>query len=168
MLPLRRVAAFVLDYLLIAAYLVLLTAAQFLVSSFAPGGLLNVVWRAPLTAEAAGFVLLTLPVILYFAISEASARQGTFGKHALHLAVTDEAGRRISLLRALARSALKFTPWEMAHALIFQIAFRGPSAGESPAVLAGFAIVYLLVAAYLITLFVGSQRTLYDRSREPG
>ena len=33
----------------------------------------------------------------------------------------------------------------------------------SPLVTAGFVIVYALVLLYLVTLFIGSHRTVYDR-----
>lgn len=45
---------------------------------------------------------------LYFALMEASPAQGTLGKRALGLKVTDEAGRRIGFGRATGRYAAKF------------------------------------------------------------
>jgi uncharacterized RDD family membrane protein YckC len=67
--PLRRVAAWLLDYLIIAAYLVVLTAASFgLLGSPAHTAYMTAMSR-PLTAELGGFLLLTVPVVLYFADS---------------------------------------------------------------------------------------------------
>ena len=160
---LRRIAAFGLDYLLIAAYLVILAAAQLFALAVVPGRVISHLYSSPLAAEATGFAALTLPVVLYFALSEASTRQATLGKRALGLIVTDLRGRRLSLLRSFVRSAIKFAPWELAHAMIYQITFNNDSASRSPALIVGFATVYLLVGAYFAMLFIGSRRTPYDR-----
>ncbi|MEP5938476.1 MAG: RDD family protein [Erythrobacter sp.] len=49
------------------------------------------------------YLITTVGGILYFAIMESSAKQGTLGKMALGLVVTDIDGNRISFLRALGR-----------------------------------------------------------------
>ncbi len=59
-------------------------------------------------AAALGIFLVLLPITivvtwLYFALMEASVRQGTLGKIALGLFVTDLQGRRISFARATGR-----------------------------------------------------------------
>ena len=61
----------------------------------------------------------------------------------------------------LARTALKFVPWELAHACIWQITF---AAGQpSPLISAGFALVWVLVGANLVSLLVSRKhQTLYD------
>ena len=51
-------------------------------------------------------IFLGIP-LLYFTLMESSARQGTFGKMALGLIVTDLEGRRITRLHALGRTASK-------------------------------------------------------------
>ncbi|MDR2858489.1 MAG: RDD family protein [Novosphingobium sp.] len=55
---------------------------------------------------------------LYYAILESSSRQATFGKQALGLVVTDEAGRRISFGRATGRHFAK-----LVSALILMIGY---------------------------------------------
>lgn len=52
-------------------------------------------------------VLSVLLLLLYGAVTEASAWQGTVGKRLLRLTVTDLQGMRIGLIRALARNAVK-------------------------------------------------------------
>lgn len=162
--PLRRVAAWLLDYLLIAAYLVLLTAVGIGLSLTPIQAGFDSAIRQPLTAELLGFFLLTLPVILYFALSEASPRRATLGKRALRLAVVDLNGFRLLTWRALLREAVRFLPWELSHALLWRIALS-PHGGPTPWwVYAGFGVVYALVILFLVTLFIGSQhRTVYDR-----
>ena len=49
-----------------------------------------------------------LPWLLYMVLMEASAAQGTIGKMALGIKVTDVDGNRIGLLRALVRNLMKF------------------------------------------------------------
>jgi uncharacterized RDD family membrane protein YckC len=161
--PWRRVAAWVLDYLVIAAYLILLTAASIVTSSSRAGSLFSSALARPITAELVGFLTLTGPVVLYFALTEASAWQATLGKRALRIVVVGPVGTRLPLGRAIVREVVRFLPWEMTHALIWPLALP-PHQEPLPVTIGGFAVVYLLVFAYVISLFVGSQhRTLYDR-----
>lgn len=157
-----RILAFAVDYLPIAAYLAVIVAAgTWLGRSSAP--LAGVLFGGPVAGEASGFLLITLPVTLYFALSEASVRQATWGKARMGLMVTGVAGMRLSPLRSLGRTVLKFIPWELAHACIWQISFaRDPS---STIYTVGFAIVWLIIGANVASLLVSPTRqTLYDRA----
>jgi len=118
----------------------------------------------PFSAELVGFLARTTQVVLYFALLEAPAWQATFGKRALGIVVAGPAGGRLTVGRALAREAVRFLPWELSHAIIWRLALS-PAKNSFPAwARVGFALVYLLVFAYLVTLFFGSQhRTIYDR-----
>jgi uncharacterized RDD family membrane protein YckC len=99
-------------------------------------------------AQAIGFVLVTLPVGLYFALSEASGRQATWGKRRLALVVVGPGGGRSGLGRSLARAAVKFVPWELAHAAVWGIALAG---GEPATVhLVLLALVWTLVGANVV------------------
>jgi uncharacterized RDD family membrane protein YckC len=112
-----RTVAFALDYLVISAYLIALTV---LFLSVGPP-----VWlfRTHSSAHLAGFVMLTLPVSLYFVLLENSAKQGTWGKQRRGLRVTTLNGARISLGRSVLRTALKFLPWELSHTAIWRFRF---------------------------------------------
>jgi uncharacterized RDD family membrane protein YckC len=59
------------------------------------------------TDDAARNSVSTIVGWLYFALMESSARQATFGKSRMNLAVTDEQGQRISFLRATGRHFAK-------------------------------------------------------------
>lgn len=156
----RRAVAFGLDYLLIAAYLVVLVGFGLLVQ-FAVPGLAGALFHSALAGEVTGFVLLTLPVILYFALGEASETGGTWGKRRLGLRVLSTDGQRLGVARSLVRSGLKFLPWELAHASIWQFRFAGASA-LLPNL--GLALVWALVALNLLSaLLDGQRRALYDR-----
>lgn len=152
-----------LDYLVILGYLIVLTAASLGTELSPAASQFSSALTKPITAELVGFLTLTGPVILYFAITEASAWQATLGKRALRIVVVGPGGTRLPFGRAIVREAVRFLPWEMAHSLIWPLAL--PPHEEPLAVtIGGFAVVYLLLFVYLVSLFVGSEhRTVYDR-----
>src|SRR5699024_3565029 len=76
---------------------------------------------SPLTAELTGFLMMTLPVSLYFIICECSKWQGTLGKRKMGIRVVDDLGRRIGVGRSAFRTAVKFLPWDIAHFAIWRI-----------------------------------------------
>ena len=156
----RRAGAFALDYIIILGYLLGLTLLLFLVNR-----LFNVnEWLFTtdrIRAQFVAFLLVTLPVTLYFAISESSPRQATWGKQRLKLKVTVHNRERITFWRALERTLLKFIPWELAHTLIWQIVFSPQP--DSVWINYGFVLVYLLIGLNLISLVLTKTRqTLYD------
>jgi uncharacterized RDD family membrane protein YckC len=156
---LQRVGAFVLDYGIIVVCLAAITVFSFLMNS-----LFNVnewLFGDRVRAQLTGFMLITLPVTLYFVFSESSVRQASWGKQRLGLKVTDHNGNRITFGRALARTGLKFVPWELAHTLIWQIYFSPNQVSQW--ITAGFVTVYILVGANFASLLVRKDRqTLYD------
>lgn len=121
----------------------------------------------PVFGEAIAFLLLTLPVILYFALQESSGSEATWGKRKMKLRVTDVNGNRLTLKRSLLRSAVKFAPWELSHSIIFRIpgVMLGGSVGSFPPILAvGFSLVWILVITYMVSALIsGKHQTLYDR-----
>jgi uncharacterized RDD family membrane protein YckC len=155
----QRVGAFALDYVIILVYLVAITLFSLLMNS-----LFRVnqwLFTDRIRAQLIGFLLITLPVSLYFALSESSVRQATWGKQRLGLKVTDRDGNQISFWKSVVRTALKFIPWELAHTLIWQISF---TPNQFPQwIVAGFIIVYLLIGANIASLvFRKDRQTLYD------
>jgi len=156
-----RSAAFAFDYILIAGYLAVLVAVGVLLRQVAPD-LASVLFGSPLTGELTGFVVLTLPVSLYFALSEASPAGATWGKRRLRLCVQDARGTRLGLPRSLLRTAVKFAPWELAHAAVWQFPHAGPTPSPLPRV--GLVLVWLLVGGNIASVLLDPQRrALYDR-----
>jgi uncharacterized RDD family membrane protein YckC len=153
---LRRLSAWLIDYFLVAIYMGIIFFVVFVVT----GGRLEIPGVAtPGARQLLGAATLTIPVLLYFALCEASSRQGTIGKQATRLRVTGRNHERIGLARSLVRSALKFTPWEIAHTAIHRI----PMSGDIPwPVWAGLVVSMLLALVYLGALFTGQGRPLYD------
>ena len=160
----QRIGAFLLDYLIIAAYLVLLV----IVSVGLGFGPLRSVFRAmfadPNSSEFSAFLLLVLPVILYFALFECSSWQATWGKRKMGLRVIDTHGARLSLPRSFVRSLLKFVPWELTHACLWRIpGWPLAPTTPSPIITAGLVLVWILVGAYLVSMLVSKKhQALYD------
>lgn len=160
-----RLLAFALDYLLIAAYATALAAVTFVAAASPLRRILAVLLATPASRDAVAFVTIVLPVILYFALQEGSARQGTWGKRKLGLRVTGLDGGQLPLIRAFVRALVKFLPWQLAHTCLFHYPGWPLAPAAPPAwVTAGFALVWLLVITYLALLgFSKSHRTPYDR-----
>ena len=155
----KRATAFALDYVIIALYLATLTLISLLLNSFF--GVAQWLFSDRVRAQLSGFLLITLPITLYFAFSESSHRRATWGKAKVRVQVTDYHGERIGFWRSLARTALKFVPWELSHTLIWQITFFPMN---SPAwVNYGFVLVYGLIGLNLAgILFTKQHQSIYD------
>ena len=160
-----RIKAFAFDYLVILGYLAVLAGVGTWLTLGPVGDRWTLLMSDPIRADFVAFLTLVLPMVLYFALSEASAVGGTVGKRRVGLRVVGHSGARLRLPRSVARSGLKFLPWQMAHTAMFHIPGFPVSPGEPPAwspVILG--IVWLLVALYLLGLTpVFGGRTLYDR-----
>lgn len=156
MTALRRIAAYLIDYGVILVWLALL----FLV---AVSGLFVIdtpdVWTSSRRwiSQGQAFLLLTLPVLLYFILFEAFGRKATLGKRMMGLQVIG------SLRQIILRNVIKFLPWELAHMAIWH-GMPVPAASEpTMAGLIGMVISLGLAGLYILTLFIRSGRTPYDR-----
>jgi uncharacterized RDD family membrane protein YckC len=162
---LKRLKAFGFDYLLICAYIILLTGLSFLVVT--TSGLLGVPLRwpeNPVLADLLAFVTLILPVMLYFALQESSASQATWGKHKAGLRVVNADGSRLTLKQAFVRSLVKLIPWQIAHTCLLHIPGWPFAVTEVPPwVIAGLILVYILVGIYIAAALISrTHRTPYD------
>lgn len=155
-LGLRRLAAYAIDFGVIAIWMILLILA---VNS----GWIEIKVEDTLDSAARwavqgqAFLMLTLPVYLYFTLSEALGRNATIGKRALGLGVDG------SPIQIAVRNLLKFLPWELAHTGIWH-GMAVPFVTDPNALGTSFITISLgLSAVYLVTLFIGHGRTPYDR-----
>lgn len=125
-----RVAAYVIDYLLIAA----VTAPLYLL--FILPGILRIMREAqagiqPRPESLAPFIataiLLGCAIFvgqwLYDALLNSSSWQGTVGKHLLHLKVTDDFGNRISFARASGRFFARILSFAAMYVGVIMVAF---------------------------------------------
>ncbi len=158
----RRLAAYLIDYLVIAAYIALLFALAVVLRERTGPGLGE--GPNPMVGQLIGFVTLTLPVILYFAVMHASQRGATVGKRVLRLRVVNMNGQQARFPQTLMRAVVKFLPWEIAHTAIWRI----PGWPQEPAEplawqWTAFAASMLACGLYIVSLFIGAGRTPYDR-----
>jgi uncharacterized RDD family membrane protein YckC len=142
----RRGAAALLDALLVALLVGLAIAGVEAAASS-----LDLPDRSRLSLELAGA---SLPIWLYFALTEASRHQATFAKRLLGLRVVDVYGGRIGWRRASLRAAVKLAPWIVALvALSFpEPVFDTRSVGLPKLLFAAYAAFGLYLAAAVMTL----------------
>lgn len=156
-----RLKAFGIDYLVISLYIMLITGVTLVIQSTYPN-LTPILFGAPLLGQVTGFLIMTLPVTLYFALFESSPYQATLGKQWQGLRVIHDNGKRLSTKRAIGRTAIKFIPWELAHTCVWQI-YAG-SQELSLTITTGLILVWILVGVYIVTLLTSSSRqALYDQ-----
>src|SRR5260370_9777102 len=159
----RRIAAFGVDYLIIAAWIGLITAVGFGASAMVGIETGPVVSQTDkLRGHAMALLSLTLPVSLYFSIAESSQWQATVGKRALGLRVQTVAGARVGLGRSLARSAIKFLPWEIAHTAIWHVPGQPFVSMPAPINFLGYAVALAGAGVFAAAVFRGQGRTPYD------
>lgn len=159
----RRVAAFGIDYAFVLVYLGFLTLVGVLARNI---GVLPTEITTPtgrVVAQLAAFAALTLPVTGWFAAWEATPSGATPGKRLLGLQVLTTNHDRLSLPRSLSRTALKFTiPWELAHTAVWNmLVWPGDLSIAADTLLLG--VANAVIAVDMVSLFVGSRRTPYDR-----
>ncbi len=159
-----RIAAFLLDYLVIAVYIIVLIAVSVLLGFGPLRQTFQGLFANPNSSEISAFLLLVLPVILYFALFESSSWQATWGKRKVGLRVINTHGERLSFGRSLVRSVIKFLPWELAHACIWRIpGWPFNPQTPSPIIEAGLVLVWVIVGAYVVSLLMSKKhQTLYD------
>ncbi|MDN3015597.1 RDD family protein [Paenibacillus sp. BSR1-1] len=152
-----RIVAFLWDYVMILGYLLLL----FVLSFFARPLLIPLFTANSMSAEITGFLLITLPVYLYFSISEGRKSHATWGKRKMGIVVMGVDGRSIGLRRSLVRSAIKFAPWELSHFTIWHIVI--PSNFPDYLINILLLTVYGLVFINLVSpLMNKNKQTVYD------
>ena len=154
-----RAKAFAFDYLIISLYLIVVLLLFLALNSIFQ--LDRILFVNRISAQASAFLIVTLPITLYFAIGESSGRQASWGKQKLNLKVTDRQGNRVTFWRAFVRTLLKFIPWEISHTLIWDIYF---STDSFPAYINfGFASVYLLIGIFVISIaMTKTKQSIYD------
>ncbi|MFY0603543.1 MAG: RDD family protein [Flavobacteriaceae bacterium] len=156
---LRRVLAFVIDYIVIITYAVLLfLASSLLMNRFN----IDLNFGNPFKNQIIGFFTLTLPVFLYFYLSEKGIHKATLGKRVLRLKVVSAKKHTYSIFL---RNFLKFLPWEIAHIGVYQIVFFENQQQETPHWVWFLLITpQVLVLIYFVsTLISKGKKSIYDR-----
>lgn len=152
----QRVLASMVDFLIIAGYILILLIIGVGIY-FLSGG--KTLLASPIAMNVLAFVILVLPVILYFALQESSPQQATCGKRRAKIRVVTVQGARMSLWQSLLRSAIKFLPWQLAHICIIYIWYGN----QLTIFLIGSLVAQGLVIVYVLCLWLGKRhRTPYD------
>ena len=150
---LRRLAAYAIDVVILAAVLVPLAFGLQLLIGYRPDTGVGV-WLASLAT-------ISVPSWVYFTLSDASTRGATLGKRLLGLRASSLDGGRIGLGRALVRTAIKLIPWELTHLTLFALS---PELGSFTGLQIGFLwVVYGLFAIYLVVAVRNrGERSVHD------
>lgn len=152
----RRVFAFSIDWILIAAWGGLLFGLVMFFTDGNPQKSSN-----PWIGQLLGFSVMTLPVVLYFSILECSSLLASVGKRVMRLQVLDVKGQSLSFGASLKRNAVKFLPWELGHLGAQQLFYAGDAAPPSWVWVPLIAANVIPVWWFLALLKTG--RSPYDR-----
>jgi uncharacterized RDD family membrane protein YckC len=155
----RRLVAWVVDWLVIAAYAAALVPVGLAVGAQS--------WRlSPAVWNAISFAILVVPVTLWLAWWERGPAAASPGKRAMRLRVHRHADGPSypSAAQALTRNLFKVAlPWELGHTAVFIFASRTESAVVLTVGWVCVVLSYGLALTYVVSLFVGSGRPPYDR-----
>jgi uncharacterized RDD family membrane protein YckC len=155
-LAVKRCLAFLVDYCFIAIYagilFVLLRntsyAKEWLIACTAA------------TSQIISFLLLSLPVLLYFILSESSRHHGSIGKRLLKISVVNPDRH---CYRIIIRNSIKFLPWEIAHTGIYQTIYADPSLNPLTTTILLLTVPQVVVMAYVLSIFAFNGRSsIYD------
>ncbi len=157
----KRLKAFVIDYLIILIYIGLLIGCTLIISKlfFLKLGNVN-----PVIGESIAFATLTLPVILYFTLTENGKYSGTIGKRKFGLKIVSKTLTKASIRQLLLRNCIKFLPWELAHFFIYRLFYFDSLDRAVPTwVLAGLIVSQGLALIYLLCIiFNKSNQSIYE------
>ncbi|NER14140.1 hypothetical protein GWK08_11860 [Leptobacterium flavescens] len=157
----KRMLAFTIDYPIIILYASALYGLSLLFQSQFQADLSQ--WN-PLKGQLVGFFTLSLPVFLYFYLSERGKYGGTVGKRLMKLSVVPvkEHG---SANPVLIRNMLKFLPWEIAHGGVHWLFYYEQRQLELPYWnLLLLILPQLMILIYLISIWrYKGEGSLYDK-----
>ncbi len=153
-----RFKAFMLDYLLIFAYLIVLA----IFNIFVFPSVQSLFSNSLVVAQFTGFLMVTLPVSLYFIISDSVLGKQSIGKRFMGIKVVNESNESLSILQSVFRTIVKFLPWELSHYLVYRLIYLGDAEVPIRYYAIG-GIIYGLMLAYILTaLFSKRKKSLYD------
>ncbi|ACX66628.1 RDD family protein [Paenibacillus sp. Y412MC10] len=153
-----RFKAFMIDYLFILIYLVVL----FLFNAVLFPSLQQFFAGSLVVAQFTGFLMVTLPVSLYFILSDSVIGGQSFGKRKMGIRVVNSKHGSVSVIKMIYRTALKFLPWELSHFLVYRLVHIGDEAVPLHYYFVG-GVIYLLILTYISTaILTKEKKSLYD------
>ena len=158
--PWRRIAAYLVDYFVfILPLLGLLSLGAWALLSFDINPSSDNAWLN----QGIVILVLTVPVVLYFALSEASRFQATVGKRLLKVSVVDSSGHQATLKQTVLRTVVKLLPWEFFHTIYWH--WEGWPTNPAPPTtfqIIAMTVGWLVMGWFVVCLFVSSGHTPYD------
>jgi len=159
-LILRRAFAILLDYLIIVLYGVVLYTITISIYDQTSLSSVNI---GPVQGQIIGLFSITIPVFLYFVLTERSRQRASLGKRLVGLSISrNDSTQKANIWY---RNFLKFIPWEIAHFGVHWIIYYSRLEQDIPLwIWVSLIIPQLLVFIYVISAIInkGSQ-TVYDR-----
>jgi uncharacterized RDD family membrane protein YckC len=125
----------------------------------AQGRLSNVL--TPVNGQIIGFLTLTVPVFLYFFLSEAGSKRASIGKriNKIRVYLFNESG--ITTIQIFYRNIFKLLPWEIAHTGVHWLMYYLRSSRETPAwVYLLLIIPQIIVLVYLTSIIVQKEKAV--------
>lgn len=159
-LTLKRILAFLIDYILIILYAGLLFVMFKLIEPSVEFDKYQV--YKPIRGQAIGFVSLTFPVFLYSILSENSLWKATLGKRIQKIKV--KTNSNYNNYQILKRNILKYFPWEIAHTGIHWMFYYNSLNLETP-LWVWFLLIFpqIIVVVYFLSIISkNGKQSLYD------
>ena len=163
----RRIAALLLDYLLILGWIAVLLGTTVAIDVALFGKIPDLLGDGGLAvSELIGFATLTLPVGLYLFLTESGPRHATLGKRVMRLQVVRMDGTPPSRGQILVRTVVKLLPWEFAHFFVFQASWYWLHLGTTDTpnwIIAGLTLANVIPIVYVaLVLLTTSRRGPHD------
>ena len=152
----RRLIAYGLDYIIVVAYALFLFGVTVLLN-------VNELALTPVSGQFLGFISLTLPVFLYFFLSERGSRSATIGKRIMNISVCSQSDNGNP--RIFQRNILKFLPWEIAHTGVHWIVFYSKYENDVPIWVWTLLILpQIIMVIYLFSIIASKgESSIYDK-----
>ena len=157
-LAFRRFVAYMVDFIFLAIVILVFQFALSYLTGFPSSKHLTSSWQI----YAWVLVSVSLPIYLYFIISERSRKQATLGKNIGKIKIVSRDGGVISTRQSILRNLIKIAiPWEMTH---ISILFPRPLfSADDPNIPFGIYVVDIILLLYLLVFIsMRGKMTIHD------
>lgn len=158
---LRRLFAYSIDYIMILLYAAILILISLMIQMAVGSSLSDL---TPVKGQIIGFLTLTVPVFLYFFLSEGGSKRATIGKMINKIQVNSFNKSEITTNQVFTRNFLKLLPWEIAHTGVHWLVYFLRSSREIPSwVYLLLIIPQVIVVGYLASIIASKgESSFYD------
>ena len=152
----RRLKSWLVDYLLILAWLVVIAVVVGLPSL---SGWFNVdrVWADRASTDIAITLLTVVPLFIYLTLTESGSTHSTYGKRRGGIEVTRSDGSEVGSARVAVRNLVKVLPWQLGHMGSVRLA-----TGEAEGLGMALNVAALMLVAAVAVPPIAGRRGLHD------